>query len=184
MPHPDRVRAALDGIAATDPDLLRAPKRREPVTFCFTIPGLPQRLLSSNGGNRSRRDPWAVANAKGELKGETIEALMEIQPLPTFDRCTVALTLLHSNKKPKVEQCPRCLLAAIEDRRIDACRCYRPADVGNIGGDVLKPILDGMVWMEMMPDDDWTHLVAVTLRIGRVATVEDERIEVRVQEAA
>ena len=27
MPHPDRVRAALQGIASTDPDLLRGPER-------------------------------------------------------------------------------------------------------------------------------------------------------------
>lgn len=149
-------------------------------SFAFTIPALPDRLLSSNAGGRSRRNPWAVAEAKGVLKNNTMEAMKDHQPIPAFARCTVTVTLYHSNKRPKVEECPRCLIEALNGGDA-ACCCYRPSDVGNIGGDVLKPILDGMTWMEMVTDDDYTHVEAVTLRIGRVATVAEERIEVYVE---
>ena len=62
------------------------------------------------------------------------------------------------------------------------CVEYRPKDVGNIGGDVLKPILDALVWMELIKDDDYTHIPEVRLRIERVAEVADEGIYVEMQE--
>ena len=148
----------------------------------FTVPVLPDRMLSSNAGNRSRRNPWAVAEARGRLKNDTMEALKDLQPLPAFVVCVADVTLHRTNKRPKVEQCPRCLLRALEDRSVDGCCCYRPRDVGNIGGDVLKPVLDGLVWMEVLPDDDYRHLTAVTLRIGEVETLAEECIEVTVRE--
>lgn len=153
------------------------------IDFTFKIPVLPDRMLSSNAGNRSRRNPWAVAEAKGALKGATMEALMRAGELPHPTRCTVTVTVWHSGKRPRVEQCPRCLEAAMADKSISTCCCYRPRDVGNIGGDVLKPILDGMVWMEMFADDSADIVEEVRLRIGRVATVAEERIVVNVWES-
>lgn len=150
--------------------------------FTFTVPVLPDQMLSSNAGNRSRRNPWAVAEAKGALKSATMEALMRLPEVPFFSRCIVAVTVWHSRKKPKVEQCPRCLEAALGDKSISSCLCYRPWDAGNIGGDVLKPILDGMKWMEVFSDDSADIVEEVRLRIGKVATVAEEHIEVCVLE--
>ena len=147
-------------------------------TFQFTVPELPDRLLSSNAGARSRRDPWSVANATGRLKNDTMEALKNIPDLPRFARASATVTLMRSKRRPKLEQCPRCLIAAIADRKISACRCYRPKDIGNIGGGPLKPILDGLVWMELLPDDDYEHLTAVTLLIEIVPGIEDEGVTV------
>lgn len=159
-------------------------------TWTFTVPGLPWRNLSSNAGKRSRRDPWSVAESRGRLKNDTMEALKEC-PIPTLDRATATVTLHCTSSRPKAGQCPRCRLLgpdypswAIPEKRETPLPCveYRPKDVGNIGGDVLKPVLDGLVWMEVLPDDDWTHLESVTLRIARVDRLDDERIEVTVQE--
>lgn len=156
-------------------------------TLTVEVPALPQRILSSNAGKRSRRDPWSVANARGELKAEVMEALKAVMPLPSFERATADVTLRRSKRRPKLEDCPRCLERFLAGDHPswgkDRCCCYRPDDVGNIGGDPLKPILDALVWMEVLPDDDMEHLLAVTLRIEAVAEVEDEGITVIVSEA-
>ena len=53
--------------------------------------------------------------------------------------------------------------------------------MGNTGGQPLKPVLDAFTWLEIWPDDDYTHVPEVTLRIERVAEIADEGIAVTVE---
>lgn len=158
------------------------------MTFAFFVPALPQRVTSSNAGARSRRDPWSVANAIAELKAETMDALIPLCPLPSFERALVTVTFKATNKRPKLEDCPRCLqrhLAGDAPRWAeDRCACFRAKDVGNYGGAPLKPVLDALVWMGMLEDDDYVHVPEVRLRIERVVTIEEEGIEVTVQDVS
>lgn len=174
-------------------------------TLSVFVHALPQRILSSNAGARSRRDPWAVAQARGTLKGDVMFAIMDAHSnpltvlagggtdLPHFDRATATVTLRLTNKKPHATDCRQCveLIAGGEypswsmpaaGKPIPCCH-YRPKDVGNMGGDVLKPILDAFTWLEIWPDDDWKHVPEVTLRIERVETIEEEGICVEVTAA-
>ena len=162
--------------------------------LAFTVPYLPQRVLSSNAGARSRRDPWSVANAVGLLKGQVMDELVGRRDLPRFETARASVTLRHTNRKPKAEECGPCreLMGsgdfpswALPDDRSKPIKCchYRPRDVGNIGGQVIKPVLDALTWREVWEDDDWTHLVEVRLRIERVSELAAEGLVVEVEEA-
>lgn len=156
--------------------------------LAFFIPSLPWRNLSSNAGTRSRRDPWGVAESRGALKADTMEALKGVEFTPFTVPVTAEIVLRHTGKRPKMDECPRCRTLGPDYPRWAMpdvgkplpCVEYRPKDVGNAGGDVLKPILDGLVWMEVIADDDFTRLVAVTLRIERVGTLDEEGVLVTV----
>ena len=161
-------------------------------TIDVFIHALPERMLSSNAGSRSRRDPWSISTAKMLLKGETVAALQAVE-LPKLQRVTADVTLTHSGKRPKVTDCPRCKpriadgtypsYALPKDRTKPVpCVCYRPTDVGNIGGEVLKPILDALTYLDVLVDDSVEYLAAVTLRIQRCSTIEQEGIRLVVQE--
>jgi len=156
------------------------------------IHALPEKMLSSNAGSRSRRDPWSISTAKMILKGETIAALQGCS-LPKFQRVTADVTLIHSGKRPKAADCPRCKprmgdgtypgYAIPKDRAKPLpCVCYRPMDVGNIGGEPLKPILDALTYLDILADDSAEYLAAVTLRIQRCTTLEQEGIRLVVEE--
>jgi len=157
------------------------------------IHALPEKMLSSNAGSRSRRDPWSISTAKMLLKGETIAALQQNCELPKFQRVTADVTLIHSGKRPKAVDCPRCKprmgdgtypgYAIPKDRAKPLpCVCYRPMDVGNIGGEPLKPILDALTYLDILVDDSAEYLAAVTLRIQRCTTLDQEGIRLVVQE--
>ena len=159
-------------------------------SLSFTVSGLPRRNLSSNAGTRSRRNPWDVAESRGLLKGEAMEAIKSVEHVRFEVPVTAVVTLWHTGKRPTAEQCPRCRTLGADypnwsipkdHTKPLPCVEYRPTDVGNIGGDSLKPILDALVWEEVIEDDDWTRLTAVTLRIGRAESLESERIEVTVE---
>lgn len=162
-------------------------------TFAFFVPALPYRCLSSNAGARSRRDPWSIADARGILKGEVMDAIIGRANLPHFDRASVTVTLVCTSRRPKATECPRCRLLiaggdypqwAIPDRdKPLPCVCYRPKDCGNVGGDPLKPVLDALVWTEIIDDDDWKHVPRVTVAIERVDRLEDEGILVELEGA-
>lgn len=156
------------------------------------IPALPERMLSGNAGSRSRRDPWSLANARMLLKGEAISAL-QAHPLPKIQRATADVTLVHSGKRPKAEACPRCRgrigdgtypsYAIPKDRAKPLpCVCYRPWDVGNIGGEPLKPVIDALTYLDVLVDDTAEYLTAITLRIQRCTTLEQEGIRLVVEE--
>jgi len=60
---------------------------------------------------------------------------------------------------------------------------YRPEDAGNVGGDVLKPILDyALVRHGVVPDDDYRYIDSVTLMVKHVESNAEEGIMVRIDE--
>lgn len=59
---------------------------------------------------------------------------------------------------------------------------YRPRDPSNIGGEIIKGPIDGIVDMGVLPDDDYRHVPAVVIRIERVKTLAEEGIVIIVQE--
>lgn len=59
---------------------------------------------------------------------------------------------------------------------------YRPRDPSNIGGEIIKGIIDAVVDMGVLPDDDYRYVPAVVLRIERVKTIAEEGIVLIVQE--
>lgn len=161
-------------------------------SLSFWVPTLPWRNLSSNAGARSRRNPWDVAESAGRLKAEVMEVIKQARPT-AFERPVVAaLTVYHTGKRPKKDQCPRCSRLsgdypswAVPEKRETPLSCveYRPTDVGNIGGSVLKPVLDALVWQEVIADDDWTRLTGVYLTIARVPSLADEGLLLTVSES-
>ena len=138
-------------------------------SLTFWIPALPKRALSPNGGQRSRRNPWEVAEAKLALGDVAFHAMLAahgptVPHLATPVRVAVCLYCKHGTKNKD--------------------GLYRPADAGNVGGDVLKPILDyAIVRHGVVPDDDYTNIESVTLMVRHVDRLEDEGIEVRVEES-
>ena len=150
--------------------------------FAVFVPALPQQVLSSNAGKNSRRDPWSVANAVGELKGEVVQTLLALGELPRFTVVVVTITQRVTSRRLRLEQCYRCLnryLAGDHPKWAeDRCACYRPKDVGNV---IHKGVLDAIVFMEMLPDDDFTHVTELRLRIERVTAIADEGIYVEVE---
>lgn len=165
-PHPDRVLAALEGIAATDPDLLRAPaKRAEPQIVMFTVRTLPGRALSTNG---SKRDHHEVSGAKMELGAEAFtEALAQLGPdMPRIEgRVDIALTFY------------------VKHHARPGDGLYRPTDPSNIGGECIKPVIDyGLVKHGIIADDSYKFVRYVVLSIQHVEELREERIEVRAVE--
>lgn len=134
----------------------------------FWISALPKRALSPNGGQRSRRNPWEVAEAKTELGDAAWHAIREAYgpTVPTLTppiRVAVALYAKHGTKNKD--------------------GLYRPEDCGNVGGDVLKPILDyAVVRHGVVPDDDYHNIESVTLMVRHVETNEEEGLMVTLVE--
>lgn len=131
------------------------------------IPALPSRQLSANGGGRSRRNPYAVADGKVELGVEADKAILAAYypDIPTLTPpVIVTVTLLAKHH------------ARPQDQR------YRARDVFNIGGEVSKPIVDAFVKRGIIPDDDYKNVPYGVLHIEHVETLEQEGIWVRIEE--
>lgn len=139
-------------------------------SLTFWVPALPRRALSPNGGARSRRNPWEVAEAKLELGDVAFHAMLaahgpNVPHLTPPVRVAVCLYCKHGTKNKD--------------------GLYRAQDVGNIGGDVLKPILDyAIVRHGVVPDDDYTNIESVTLMVRHVDRLEDEGIDVLIEEVS
>jgi hypothetical protein len=134
----------------------------------FWIPALPKRALSPNGGKRSRRDPWEVAEAKTELGDFAWHALREAHGpnVPTLTPPVRVMVVLYAKHGTK-----------------NGDGLYRPEDAGNVGGDVLKPILDyAVVRHGVVPDDDYRNVETVTLAVRHVEDNANEGIWVRIDE--
>ena len=158
------------------------PSQRTLTTFAVFVAALPQQVLSSNAGKNSRRDPWSVANAVGELKDEVVQTLLSLGVLPRFETAVVTVTQRVANRRLKLEDCFRCLnrfLAGDHPKWAeDRCACYRPKDVGNV---IHKGVLDALVFMELIEDDDFTHIPELRLRLERVTEIADEGIYVEME---
>jgi hypothetical protein len=131
------------------------------------IPTLPERSLSPNGGQRSRRNPWQVANSKLELGSATHHAILAAYAptIPHLD-APVAITIT--------------MYAKHHVRNGDGF--YRPLDASNIGGDVAKPIVDALVRMDILDGDDYKVVEEVRLRVRHVDRLEAEGIRLEVEE--
>lgn len=132
------------------------------------VPALPDRALSANGGGRSRRNPWELADAKLALGDVTYHAVLAAYApnIPALKAPVVVTVTLHAahGKKPKDH-------------------LYRPLDPGNIGGDVLKPLLDyGLVRHGVIPDDDHNTIHEIRLRVRHCETLQEEGIALEVEE--
>lgn len=137
--------------------------------FKVWVPSLPARILSANGGGRSRRDPWALSEAKLALGDVAYHAVLAAYApsIPHFEAPVVVTVTLYARHGTK-----------------NGDGLYRPEDPSNIGGDVLKPLLDyGLVRNGVIDDDDYTHIEEVRLAVRHVERLEDEGISVIVEVA-
>lgn len=131
---------------------------------------MPRRALSPNGGGRSRRNPWELSEAKLELGDCAYHAVLaEYAPnIPQFAGMVVITATLYARHHTR-----------------NGDGLFRPQDPGNIGGDVLKPIIDyGLVRLGVIVDDDYQHVEEVRLRVRHVDTLEAEGIELVVEEVS
>ena len=134
------------------------------------IPALPETALSPNGGKRSRRDPWTLSEAKLTLGDVAYHAVLGAYApnIPHLEAPVVITFTLYARHRTRNG-----------DGR------YRPTDPSNLGGDVLKPVIDyGLVRLGVIDDDDYTVVREVRLRIGHVDTLEEEGIRLEVEEVA
>ena len=102
-----------------------------------------------------------------ERKRLRAEAAVEIQAkygteIPGYPAGLVDITYRHTFKRP-------------------GDGFYRPSDVGNIGGDVTKGVIDAVVDMGVLPDDDYQHMPGLILRIEKCDELTDEGYYVEVQ---
>lgn len=132
------------------------------------VPALPRRALSANGGGRSRRDPFAVQKAKDELGEATYHAILATcgPNLPTFEPPVVITCTLYARHHTH-----------------NGDGLYRPQDPSNIGGDILKPIIDTLKPLGVIGDDNYWDaekrtgwVREVRLRVAHVDTLEAEGI--------
>ena len=137
------------------------------MNFSVWVPALPLRALSPNGGQRSRRDPWAVSSAKLELGSATHHAILAAYAptIPHLD-APVAITIT--------------MYAKHHTRNGDGY--YRSTDPANLGGDIAKPIVDALVRMDILDGDDYKVVSEVRLRVRHVDRLEAEGIRLEVEE--
>lgn len=133
------------------------------------VPMLPDRALAANGGGRSRRDPWALSEAKLAL-GECCYHAVLAAYAPSVPALTPPVVITAT------------LYARHHSKPGDGK--YRPRDPSNIGGDVLKPLIDyGLVRLGVIPDDDYTTVQEVRLRVRHVESLAEEGITIEVESA-
>ena len=133
----------------------------------FWVPALPEQALSANGGGRSRRDPWSLSEAKLSLGDVTYHAVLAAYApnIPTITPPVVISVTLYVRHNTR-----------------NGDGLYRPKDPSNIGGDVLKPIIDyGLVRHGIIPDDDYLTVESVVLRVRHVQTLIEEGFSVSVR---
>lgn len=153
----------------------------------FWIPALPRVVLSTNGTRREKRNPWSVSDAKGELHALALKAASECGRSEPFEGLVDVVVVLHVMRDARKVECPRCLERAIgEPSKFNGtCLCYRPLDPSNIGGEVIKPVIDGgLVGSGLITDDRSEYVRWVMLGLVRVQTVEQEGYEVTVRPVA
>lgn len=138
-----------------------------PRSLSVWIPTLPERALSPNGGQRSRRNPWQVANSKLELGSATHHAILATcaPDIPRLSAPVVITITLYAKHYAKAGD-----------------GYYRTADPSNLGGDVAKPIVDALVRLDVLPGDDYKVVDEVRLRVRHVETLEEEGIRLECHE--
>ena len=135
-----------------------------PEPFRVWVPVLAPRILSPNGSRGEAHQ--AVSAAKLQLKTDTYHAMLSVTPqaeLPTFEKAVISFTYYHSFKRP-------------------GDGMYRPTDPSNIGGDMIKGPMDALVDMQIIPDDSYSYVELVTLRIQKVEELREEGFLIVIRE--
>ena len=148
------------------------------MTIQFHVRHLPSRIITSNSWSDNRSKALAIHAAKEEISAEVMLAAMAaLGPnLPTVDCCSITITYIHTFKRP-------------------GDGLLRLTDPGNVGGNIAKAVIDaltpeskpdknGMVkkaGLGIIPDDDHTHLKAVTTMIEKCDELADEGILVTIE---
>lgn len=133
------------------------------------VPALPARALSPNGGGRSRRNPWELSEAKLALGDVAYHAVLAAYA-PNIPVITPPVVITAT------------LFARHGTRNGDGL--YRPTDPSNLGGDVLKPLIDyALVRLGVIPDDDYRNVTEVRLRVEHVSEIKDEGVLLEVEAA-
>ena len=106
------------------------------------MPILPKTELSPNSGERrSRRNPWAIAGAKMEMRADVANCCLASEDCRAvtepFERARVSVTMFWHK------------------RQSDGF--YRPMDVPNAVY-ALKPLYDGLQDAGLLKDDDYLHM--------------------------
>lgn len=147
------------------------------------MPMLPRRSLSPN----SRERHLFQSDATHELRSSTTDYLLS-HPLvlnlhSPCKRVVVEVAFCLTNRKPKIEDCPRCWAWLLEHQRSDKrmCQCYRPADAGNAISS-LKAFFDGIQDAGIVADDTFEHLEVGRVSKRVVTQLEDEGLAVVIQE--
>lgn len=146
------------------------------------IPILPWQELSPNGPHG---DKYAVADAKDWLCSETMHHVQNHVPIPDepLKVASVSVVGYISSKRPKIEDCPRCLSWALQHPRSNKtrCRCYRPWDTPNLIS-ALKLMYDGWVRAGVLEGDRWNQMKIGYHDINPVHLVEEEGLLVVISE--
>ena len=149
----------------------------------FFYPALPKRSLSPNARVRHLHNSDAVLELRSGatdhlLSYEGVRALTE-----PFAKARISVTWHLTNRKPKIEQCPRCLVWAIEHPRSNetTCLCYRPRDPGNAAA-VLKAFFDGVTDAGVWKDDTWQFMELGLIARKLVESLDDEGLYVEIEE--
>lgn len=134
------------------------------MTIQFMVHHLPKSIITSNRTSKSdagARGKWAE---RAELQAETHQAIIATfaPDIPNMDCAALTLSYIHTGKKP-------------------GDGCYRPKDVPNLGGDILKAVCDAIVDAGMLPDDAQQYLPAVGLGIDKCKEIADEGILITLQ---
>lgn len=138
-----------------------------PRSISVWIPTLPERALSPNGGQRSRRNPWQVAESKLELGSATHHAILATYApdIPHFTELVVITITMYAKHGVR-----------------NGDGFYRPLDASNMGGDVASPIVNALVRLDVIRDDSYKFVDEVRLRVRHVDTLEAEGIRLEVEE--
>jgi hypothetical protein len=146
------------------------------------FPLLPKRSLSPNSRVKHQHNSDARHEMRAGAETYLLEfkSILDMQP---FQHARVSVTWHLTNRKPKIEQCPRCIHWALEHPRSEEtqCMCYRPADPFNAIG-ALKPFFDGITEAGVWPDDTWKHVEVGRFARQSVGALADEGLYVEIEE--
>ena len=148
----------------------------------FFFPLLPKRSLSPNARVKHLHN----TDARHEMREGATNYLLEFQSIldmRPFQLSRIGVVWHITNKKPKIEQCPRCLQWILGHPRSDEtqCMCYRPRDPFNAIG-ALKPFFDGITDAGVWPDDDFGHVEVGRFARQLVGALSDEGLQVEIEE--
>lgn len=130
------------------------------------------------------------------LTNETEQAILNAygRALPVFNVKVDILIVgrIAVGKRPKLEDCKRCLAEYLAEpwqgkkrkdgtRDAPTCRCYRPVDGSNLGGEVTKPIPDSLQRLGVIVNDNHRYVRRTSYEIEAVDRLEDEGLAVTLE---